>query len=621
MGAPEAVWGNRPERLLTAAVLRVDLTAIATPPLDVKTEEGGTYNPFAPLAPVKIYASGVRNAYDLVWHTNGQLYVPTNGSNPGGNTPASPDPLPASCLTRVDSASNGPYTGPQVPGLTNVTQVQNDFLFRVEPNGYYGHPNPQRCEWVLNGGNPTAGIDTAEVTAYPVGTQPDRNWRGSAFDFGQHRSPNGVIEYRKDTFGGALQGKLLVARYSQGDDIIALTPGGPNMDIVGSETGIAGFTGFTDPLDLVENRATGDIYVTEHAAQKITLLRPLEGYVRPVAATPTTVRLVPAFSPCIAANAVHGPPLEHPSCNPAVASSAQLTVGTPDANGKAAKSSGLVKLRVVGEGPVDPNNGDQADVLITTSMTDVRHKSDLSDYAGELEGRLTLRITDRLNGVAADQPGTVDRPALPVRYYLRSHAERSDHRIFLQRVDVRGHARSWSGARRQAGGVGAWSGRGLRRRPRRPRRHRRQRSLRRPGSLRSLIGRGASGWLLSPRADAAHPLDGDPHPDARRRIVHRRKAHRGAEIHVRKLLQQLGSSALLDRGPAMHDEVLEQAGWLDLGSFERDRHTGIAPDVLELSQPRIQVRGEQVVSLDGNPHARHLRAAVRVGGDQMAERA
>ena len=281
MGAPDAVWENRPERMLTAAVLRIDPTAIAAPPLDVKTEEGGTYDPFAPLAPVKIHASGVRNAYDLVWHTNGQLYVPTNGSNPGGNTPASPTPLPASCLTRVDSATNGPYTGPQVPGLSNVAQSQNDFLFRVAQNGYYGHPNPQRCEWVMNGGNPTAGTDTAEVTAYPVGTQPDRNWRGSAFDFGQHRSPNGVIEYRKDTFGGALQGKLLVVRYSQGDDIIALTPGGPNMDIVGSETGIAGFTGFTDPLDLVENRATGDIYVTEHGAQKITLLRPLEGYVRP----------------------------------------------------------------------------------------------------------------------------------------------------------------------------------------------------------------------------------------------------------------------------------------------------------------------------------------------------
>ena len=33
--------------------------------------------------------------------------------------------------------------------------------------------------------------------------------------------------------------------------------------------------------------------------------------------------------------------------------------------------------------------------------------------------------------------------------------------------------------------------------------------------------------VTRPRADAAHPLDRDPHPDARRRIVHRRKAHSG----------------------------------------------------------------------------------------------
>jgi hypothetical protein len=44
---------------------------------------------------------------------------------------------------------------------------------------------------------------------------------------------------------------------------------------VSSQTGIAGLTGLTDPLDLVENRATGDLYVTEFGADRITLLRPL----------------------------------------------------------------------------------------------------------------------------------------------------------------------------------------------------------------------------------------------------------------------------------------------------------------------------------------------------------
>ena len=486
VGGPEPVWENRPERKLTAAVLRVDPAAITSPPLDVKTEEGGTYDPFVPLAPLTIHASGLRNAFDLVWHTNGQLYVPTNGSNPGGNTPASPMPLPASCVNRIDSGTNGPYAGPQVPGLTNVTQSQNDYLFRVVQNGYYGHPNPQRCEWVLNGGNPTSGSDPAEVPAYPVGTQPDRNWRGSAFDFGLHRSANGVIEYKKDTFGGALQGKLLVVRYSQGDDIIVLTPGPPNGDVVSSQTGIAGFTGFTDPLDLVEHPAKGYVYVSELGAQRIRLLRPVDGYARPKGATPTNLRLVPAFTQCTTPNGDHGAPLASPSCNPPVAESTELTVGSPDANGEPANSTGLVVLKAVGESPVDPDNGDQADVLLTVELTDVRKQSDLSDYSGELEAVLPLRITDRQNGAAQDQPGTATNLPLLLHDRLRSDARRRLDRVHLQRVDLRRCRHVRSCPRGKAFDMGARPGRGLRRRAGRHRCHARQLAVPGSGPLRAL---------------------------------------------------------------------------------------------------------------------------------------
>jgi uncharacterized repeat protein (TIGR01451 family) len=276
MGAADSVWGNRPERLLNAALLRVDLAKITVPPLNVKTQDGGSYDPSAPGAPVTIYATGLRNAYDLVWHSNGQLYVPTNGSAAGGNTPGTPSPLPASCQPRIDGA----YTGPSVPALENVAQTQPDFIFRVEEGGYYGHPNPQRCEWVMNGGNPSAASDPGQVDGYPVGTQPDRNWRGFAFDFENNKSPNGVVEYQGEGFGGALQHSLLVVRYSAGDDIIVLTPG-DSGDIVESQTDLAGLTGFVDPLDLVENPANGHLYVTELGAGRITLLRPLAGAAPP----------------------------------------------------------------------------------------------------------------------------------------------------------------------------------------------------------------------------------------------------------------------------------------------------------------------------------------------------
>jgi Bacterial Ig-like domain len=264
MGAADATWGNRAERLLSAAVLRLNPAKLpATLPLDVRTEDGGSYDPYAANAPVTLHATGVRNAFDLVWHRNGHLYTPTNGSAAGGNTPATPSVLPASCARRG-------YTGPAVPALTNVPTAETDYVFDVKAGRYYGHPNPVRCEWVLAGGNPTSGTDPFQVPAYPVGTAPDPNHDlAGTYDAGLHASANGAIEYR----GGALDGKLLVVRYSDGQDI-------ETFDVAASgtlshrTTGITGLTGFSQPLDVTEDVATGNLYVTELGANRITLLKP-----------------------------------------------------------------------------------------------------------------------------------------------------------------------------------------------------------------------------------------------------------------------------------------------------------------------------------------------------------
>ncbi|MEM9091614.1 MAG: GDSL-type esterase/lipase family protein, partial [Cyanobacteria bacterium P01_F01_bin.53] len=254
-GRADNAWGNREENLLTAAILKIDPNR--TPPaggFDVQTEDGGNYDPFADNAPVTLYATGTRNAYDLVWHSNGQLYVPTNGSAAGGNTPDDPT-----------TATN--------EGLQNVV-IQSDYLYRVEEGGYYGHPNPSRGEYVLNGGNPTTGVEPAEVAAsggrrgYEVGIQPDDNYRGFAFDFGFNRSPNGSIEYRSNAFNDQLSGRLLVTEYSGGDQIRSLT-----FDANGNVTGddvIA--TGFNNPLDLIEHTPSGRLYVVDDGG--ITLLTP-----------------------------------------------------------------------------------------------------------------------------------------------------------------------------------------------------------------------------------------------------------------------------------------------------------------------------------------------------------
>jgi uncharacterized protein len=134
----------------------------------------------------------------------------------------------------------------------------------------------------------------------------------------------------------------------------------------------------------------------------------LDGYVRPKGATPMYLSLVPASEQCSEPfNRSHGPPLSAPSCSPPVQSSDHLTVGTFDANGKPVASIGRVQLTVTGESPIDFENGDQADVRLTASLTDVRNKADLTDYTGELRAVFGVRITDRNNGPAADIPATV----------------------------------------------------------------------------------------------------------------------------------------------------------------------------------------------------------------------
>jgi hypothetical protein len=115
--------------------------------------------------------------------------------------------------------------------------------------------------------------------------------------------------------------------------------------------------------------------------------------------------MVIANASCASPNRTHGPPLVYPSCNPPVQSSTYLTVGTPDANSRTASMVGSVRFEVMSGDPGTP--ADEADVAIETNVTDVRLKAGLADYTGELEGRVSLRITDRLNGPAQNETGTM----------------------------------------------------------------------------------------------------------------------------------------------------------------------------------------------------------------------
>jgi glucose/arabinose dehydrogenase len=250
-GAPDKVWSNRPEHLLNASILRLDVTKV-TPgrPIDVRTRDaGGSYDPYTRGAPLTIYASGLRNAYSLVWHHNGNLYVPVNGASNGGNTPA----------------------GDGIPAQFNLPDAEDDWLFRINSGKYYGHPNPQQQHYVLNGGNPDGKHRYNEIPQYPVGTPPDVDYEPPILDFGQHCSADGVIEYRGNFFGGKLDGSLLVCRYNAGSDILCVDLDASG-NVAGERTG-SGLTGLQTPLSLTEDLHNGNLYVCEYLAKRIMLLR------------------------------------------------------------------------------------------------------------------------------------------------------------------------------------------------------------------------------------------------------------------------------------------------------------------------------------------------------------
>jgi hypothetical protein len=263
MGAADPEW-VRSDHPLSGAMLRVEIRSVQAV-VDVLTPDGGgTYNPAAPGALVTVYATGIRNAYDFVFHSNGHLYAPANGSQAGGSIPAGHGGVPAQ--------------------MDNVQETMHDYVYDVVKGGFYGQPNITRNELILNGGNPTSGVDPNEIASYPVGTQPEANYRGSVFDFGANYAPTGVIEYKgvsnfrgSDPFGGRLVGRMLVTRYSGGDDVFILTP-----DASGKLTGVSGvgMDGLNDPTDIVEDPVTGALYVSQMgtpksgAGNRITLLVP-----------------------------------------------------------------------------------------------------------------------------------------------------------------------------------------------------------------------------------------------------------------------------------------------------------------------------------------------------------
>ncbi|PYF99672.1 N-acetylneuraminic acid mutarotase [Georgenia satyanarayanai] len=246
-GAPNTAnteFGDRAEQPLSAALLVAD---VKVPGFDGDCADLSDIYQSGD-CDVAVFASGLRNTYDFVEHSNGHVYGPNNGLGVVGSYPPTAQ---APCTGMGDTR---PWTqGGHNPGN------QNDVLNLIEEGRYYGHPNPSRGECVFTDGSYQ---DTEPLPTYtpPIG------------DLGANRSANGIIEFSGGAFCGALDHHLLITNYSVGDDITAVTLSADGRSVVRTQSIVGGFT---DPLPIAQ-APDGRIVVGEFAGSggRITFLTP-----------------------------------------------------------------------------------------------------------------------------------------------------------------------------------------------------------------------------------------------------------------------------------------------------------------------------------------------------------
>jgi N-acetylneuraminic acid mutarotase/glucose/arabinose dehydrogenase len=250
-GAPNTAnteFFTRPEQPLSAALLVADVhaTGFQGTCASAVDDSTGTAAKIVPAScHVAVYASGLRNIYDFVHHSNGHIYAPENGLGVKGTFPATPTPDCQGIVT---------YSTQFDPG------EQPDTLLLLQAGRYYGHPNPARDECVFGNGS-------------RQGVSPLPTWTPALAILGNNRSADGMIEYTGAAFCGDLRGDLLIANYSVGDNITRVRLAADGLSVTGMESLVGGFT---NPLPLAMD-PDGTIYVGEHGGNKVTVLRPREG--------------------------------------------------------------------------------------------------------------------------------------------------------------------------------------------------------------------------------------------------------------------------------------------------------------------------------------------------------
>ncbi len=249
-------------------------------------------------APLRIYADGLRNGYDLAITDDGQLYTVDNGSN--GNLGG--DPNTDGNGEAINTPNDGGSGDPEP-------------LFLIEDGGYYGHPNPTRANqdqaWTVydDDGNPDSAvtvnqvpdisalvpdvvniqdgflIDPSKFTGDPArllesGIREERSTSASIKIASVGSSTNGIVVYDSDgaAFNGALDGKLFVTQFNDNVTLLNVNADGTALNPV-LESGPDGIFGTADD-EVQEGGADGILEVANNSLG-VPLANPLDVTVGP----------------------------------------------------------------------------------------------------------------------------------------------------------------------------------------------------------------------------------------------------------------------------------------------------------------------------------------------------
>lgn len=266
-------------------------------------------------APLRIFADGFRNHYDLALR-DGKLFTVDNGSNQNlGDNPLDANGKPTN-KSGAGEATNKPNNG---------GSGDPEPLFLIEDGGYYGHPAPARSNqdlaWTVynDNGKPDKSlsinkvsdlsnsvpnsvniadgflIDPSKFTGKKnrlkqsgVRIPYDSSKSNSLVNLGT--SSNGLVEYTDDAFDGALKGALLVTQFNGNVTLLNLNDAGTGLkpltdpgkdgklgtkdDKVADKDGVFPLiSGQSQPLD-VTTGPDGSIWVAEFGPDNIKVFAP-----------------------------------------------------------------------------------------------------------------------------------------------------------------------------------------------------------------------------------------------------------------------------------------------------------------------------------------------------------